>query len=486
MQKFFGGCIMALALATAASAAERLKARPDRADLDYSQHNNPGRLIAWEYPVYAAEPNADWTEERVRLAFVVDATGTVGEITVLSGPDRFRGPAVAAVKQWKFTPAIVDDRPVAAARELSLPFKPTGTPPKSIREDYFMTQVHEPDPVAPGDPFNPEPQYPRFLESRRLSGEVELLLGINPEGRVDGVQVIRATHPDFLSAALDTVAAWECRPAHVGMLPIAGKKQAALAFYTTDETGRDNHADWMEHNGIFLRMPENTKVVDYFDEPVEALRMVDPVYPYTLAEAGIRGGARVNFTIDPRGRVIDVSVAEATAPEFGESAAAAIAAWQFKPLQRHGETVGADFSFTWKFNAPREGSAEQRLLAAAADQPVSARQLDRPLFPLYRSPAVFPAGRLDAGEAGAAEIEMIIDRDGRVRLPRVRGASQPEFGWAAATAVSQWLFETPLQGGRPVDVRVMLPVEFKAPPVRDRTLAPPEKSTEVERVQLQN
>ncbi len=486
MKKLLGGCLL-LMLATTGPAAERLKNTGGTDDLDYFKHNHSGSLIEWTYPVYAAEPKADWSAEQVRVSFVVDATGNVSEAQAVSGPERFRAPAVEAVKQWKFRPAIKDDQPTAAVREVTLPFTPAGTPERSIKADYFMTQVHDPEPVPAGDPPNSEPTYPPFLEPRRLAGEVELVLGITPAGRVSGVQVVRATHPDFLSAALETVATWECRPARQGLMNIAGQKQAVLSFYTTDEAGQDNHADWLERNGIFLREAYNQKAVDYFDEPVEAVRMVDPVYPYALAVAGTRGGARVNFTIDPRGRVIDVAVDEATAPEFGE-AAAAIAAWQFKPLKRHGETVGADFSFTWKFTAPRADSAEQRLLAGleTADKPVGARELDRPLYPLYRRAPVFPAGRLDTGEAGRAEIELVIDRDGRVRLPRVRGASQPEFGWSAATAVSQWLFETPRKDGRPVDVRVVIPVEFKAPPVAPNPLAKPEKSTEVEKVPLQN
>ncbi len=60
-------------------------------------------------------------------------------------------------------------------------------------------------------------------------------------------------------------------------------------------------------------------------------------------------------------------------------------------------------------------------------------------------------------------LEVIVDRDGRVRLPHIRSATRPEFGWAAATAVSQWLFETPLKDGKPVDVRVVIPVKFTVP-----------------------
>jgi len=60
-------------------------------------------------------------------------------------------------------------------------------------------------------------------------------------------------------------------------------------------------------------------------------------------------------------------------------------------------------------------------------------------------------------------IEFIIDRDGRCRLPRVVSASQPEFGWAAAAAINQWVFAPPTKGGQPVDVKVNIPVDFPPP-----------------------
>ena len=94
---------------------------------------------------------------------------------------------------------------------------------------------------------------------------------------------------------------------------------------------------------------------------------------------------------------------------------------------------------------------------------VGAQSLDRPLFPLFTRSPLYPAARLDALELGEADIEVTIDRAGRVRLPHIRAATQPEFGWAAATAVSQWLFETPLKEGKPVDVRVVIPIKFKPP-----------------------
>lgn len=466
MKKLRVSLLLALVLPLAGSAAEKLKVKPGPENLDYFKNNHGATLLEWRHPDYPPEPNAEWTQEAVRVVFVVDAEGRVTDARALSGPERFQAAALAALARWKFRPALVDGRLAPVSQEVRFVFRPTGTPPRTARDDFHIPyQVMESETTPPGDPVNTDPLYPKFLVERRLSGEVELVLGINPAGRVEGVEVVRATHPDFLSAALETVAGWEVTPARQGRLPVAGSKQAVLTFFVVDEAVQRSDADWLERNGIFLRTPPATKSADYFEQMPEAVQMVDPVYPHALALAGTRGGARVNFRVNFYGRVVDVEVAEATHPEFGEAVAAAIAAWQFKPLRRNGEECGADFSLTWRFEAPRPDGAEHRLMASLGTdrQPGSARQLDRPLQVLYTRAPHYPAGRGSAGEEGEAEIEVIVDQDGRVRLPQIRSATHPEFGWAAATAVSQWLFETPRKDGKPVDVRVGIPVKFKAP-----------------------
>lgn len=472
------GFILALGLALTGTGAERLKVKPEKEALTHFEKNQPARLLEWVHPVYPPQPEAEWKQRVVSVAFEVDTAGGVVDARVLSGAEEFQAAALAAVSQWRFRPETVDGQPAIASKKVRVVFTPAGTPKKTARDDMMPPyQVAEVEVSPPGDPVNTDAQYPQFLADRRLAGEVELLLGVNTDGRVDGVKVLRAAHPDFLSAALETVSGWKLRPARRGRTPVEAQKEAVLSFYAVDETGLENRRDWLEKNGIYLRNMPDRKTTEYFDRVPEAVAMVDPVYPYNQAMAGTGGAARVNFSVDQEGRMMDVRVVDATAPEFGASAAAAIAAWSFKPLRRNGEVCGAEFVFFWQFKHPRPESAERRLLdnLGTEQQAVSARTLDRPLFPLFIRSPLYPAARLDALEVGEADVEVTIDRDGRVRLPHIRAASQPEFGWAAATAVSQWLFETPLKDGKPVDVRVVVPVQFKAPPPpAEATLTRPE------------
>jgi protein TonB len=54
----------------------------------------------------------------------VDKTGAVTEVEVISGPERFRDAATDAVKQWRYSPYLVEGVPVEVQTIVSLDFLP--------------------------------------------------------------------------------------------------------------------------------------------------------------------------------------------------------------------------------------------------------------------------------------------------------------------------------------------------------------------------
>jgi periplasmic protein TonB len=79
---------------------------PEEADPPEPDENNP----APEYPETARTTGQ---EARVVLKVVVEKTGTVGRIQVLKGEEPFVAAAIAAVKGWRFTPAMFEGQPIA-------------------------------------------------------------------------------------------------------------------------------------------------------------------------------------------------------------------------------------------------------------------------------------------------------------------------------------------------------------------------------------
>jgi protein TonB len=53
----------------------------------------------------------------------VDTNGNVVLVTPLSGPDLLRSAAVSSVKQWKYSPALLNDQPVAMQVQVTVKFR---------------------------------------------------------------------------------------------------------------------------------------------------------------------------------------------------------------------------------------------------------------------------------------------------------------------------------------------------------------------------
>lgn len=480
MKRILLSGLLATAL-TGAFAAEKLRRdEGPTADAHFFERNRDAKLERWTLPEYPAGVVDEARPVRVKVCLTVDEQGAVADPEIVSGDERFHAAALATVRQWHFRPAMENGKLVARSLQTTLVFRrtpppveatPTAPAAKATRAKAKASAplANEPpfrfeeSPVKPpGDGHSPDPVYPRHLVKRELAGQVELLLGIDEKGRVRGVEVVRATHADFLSAAFATVEQWQLAPARRGSLPVKGEKIAVLTFQVMDtETNHTSHEEWLEQNGI--RLADSTAPVPrlYFDRIPEAVNFVDPVYPAELREKGTSGSARVDFTVDRTGSVVAASVGAASEEAFGAALLAAVAAWKFQPLYHGGEAATVDFQVTWQFAAPDErNTLPENLAALAADAPrANARELDRPLEPLYLCPPVRPPG---ATASGVAEVEVTINASGRVCWPRVVKADDPALGWAAATAVSQWYFATPRRKGEPVGVRVIIPVQFPA------------------------
>ena len=447
-----------LLLALNATAAER-SGRPGESRTSDSLGDAAwGVLDSWVDPVYPPELVASNAHAYVRVRFVIDQTGAVTFPEVLGRDDRFDAAALAAIKQWKFHPAADLAKPRQASRDVTFEFRASG-PPKRLSAFHCLYPTEQSDLRPPEERRAPDPVYPRHLTNRLMAGEVELSMDVDKAGHADGVEVLRATHADFLSVAFATVDRWEFEPAARGRVPERGEKKAVLSFTVIDtETEHTNIGEWMEKNGIALRDPSAPKIAEYFDELPAPELFIDPVYPDAQLKLGVEGSAKASFTVNKAGRVIDVALVAASHEDFGAALVTAVSSWVFKPLYREKEKTLADFTVEWKFVPPsqKNTSPESWFALAHADQRVSAKGLDRPLRPLYTPPLPGANTKVSA----AAQIEVVINQAGRVCWPRIVSATDPACGWVAATTVSQWYFETPMKDGHPVDVKVILPVTF--------------------------
>lgn len=447
-----GLLLCAAALATMAGAAQPV-AHPENALVD-----GPPFVRQWTSPVYPADALKAKIGGTVIVRIIVDKTGRVTSARPLTAPDpRLGEAAVAAVRQWTFTPAIENWNLVAMSLDVPFFFD-------AARGDKAWKDSRPPRPAprtAAAVKSAPLGDYPPTLVARRLRGAVEFSCLVDAGGHASSPRILSATHSDFVPAALASFAKWEFTPGMQGDLPVGGEMRGRIEF---DPVARDR-AGVLAANG--LTAPDGTPPAD---RPIPK-NVADPVWPYELLLKGEGGAAAVEFTVQGDGRVTAAKVRDATQPDFGRALVAALEAWTFQAAVSNGQPIAVPLLNRTEFKAvPVDATGDSgdplarlvRLARAGAIR--GGAGLDEKPVPLYRVTPVYPAELRAVGRpAGTAVIEFVIDRDGRARLPRIVSATHEELGWAAATAVARWVFKAPLRGGQPTEVMVQIPFQFSAP-----------------------
>jgi len=423
-------------------------------------------LRTWVLPDYPPDALKERVGGLATVRMIVDEKGDVASVRLLDADDaRLGSAAVAAARKWVFSPALDAGRPVACSMDAPVEFfpdeagrklKPGELPPEG--------KLPQPSPLSlakPSETFDAD--YPDSLLTRKLSGKVRFKCSVTPKGKAILVRVLAASHADFVIPALASLDRWVFTPAMQGDLPVQSDDVDGVISF---DAGEPTPADVLAAN--LITAPDGTPPAAQPSPRIVA----DPVAPYDLLIKGEGGSATVAYTVDKGGHTQDVTVLTATGPDYGAALVAATEATLFvsaADAQGHGMAVAlvqkADFPAIAP-DAKDDTDPLVRLVAAVrAKQVGGAQGLDEKLAPIYRVAPAYPGALLKGGRPeGRAEIEFIIDRDGRARLPRIVSATKDEFGWAAATAVSQWIFKAPLRGGQPVDVRVRIPFDFKSPP----------------------
>lgn len=420
----------------------------------------------WTPPVYPAETLRAKIGGSVMTRVVVDEVGNVIAARVLTAADPKLGEAaVTAVKLWKFTPALENSKPVHVCMDVPFEFdaakgqkswKPGGAFPEHL--------IPQPAPRTEAVAKTAlRAEYPASMLERRLPGRATFACVVRPDGHAQNFRITTATHPDFVLPALAALDGWEFAAATQGDLSVASEMKGTVSFDFPAGKG----AGVLGANGITA--PGGTAPSR---EPLPE-RAIDPVWPYALLFNGQEGSAMAEFTVQPEGKVTAVKLIEASHPEFGSALAAALEQWAFSPAPTEAHVGAMTLVKRVEFKPPASDDKEfsddpfTRLVQLVRRGKVGGGAgLDDKLTPVYQVAPGYPFALLERGRpTGRATIEFVIDRDGRCRLPRILSATAEEFGWAAATAVGQWIFKAPRRGGQPTEVKVQIPINFSPPEV---------------------
>lgn len=315
--------------------------------------------------------------------------------------------------------------------------------------------------VVPKVTKQEEPVYPMAMRRYGISGDVTVDLIVGTNGRVQSAVVYESDSPGFDEAAVEAVLKWQFKPALKDGKPVPAKMRVPILFKLDDWSER--RAFEIQTNGDPSKLPADLR----FDTAPEMKSVHLPVYPYALRRDKVQGKARAGIVIAPSGRVANVHVLEASHPEFGRALQASLEGFRFVPAKLHGQPVQSIMTFSQDFNGltPVDSPGDDMLSLEkrSPEKILQLTDLDAPLQPRSRRAPRFPFDVPEGVVAGEAIIECLIDRTGRVRLPRIKSATHESFGYAAVQAATSWWFDPPLVKGKPAVVRAQIPFVFTPP-----------------------
>ena len=231
--------------------------------------------------------------------------------------------------------------------------------------------------------------------------------------------------------------------------------------------------------------PEDTKAMPYetafalseVDAPPRITFMAPRFYPTSAKGDRIQGEVTVKFIVTKDGKVVEPMVVEAE-PEgiFDSYALNAVKRWRYKPAIKNGEKVDVILVEPIEFKQPEGGLQDYQSMAA--DTVYNLYEVEKAPYTIKEAGAVYPASAMSQHIEGSVTLRYVVTKGGRVVDPVVvRGDPPKIFDQSAIDAVLKWEYKPGERYGKPVDVAIVMPFEFKIlggtkrePPLNTRSM----------------
>ena len=187
-------------------------------------------------PVYPEELRKNRVQGRVILQAVIDRSGDVRDVKVLSSDHpSFSRSAIAAVEQWRYEPATLDGSPVGVYFTAVIEFD-LGQGKTRDKQHAPLLKVLPPVSMPVGQALDPgkdgvssprrieesavKPVYPEEMRQAKVEGRVILQCVIDRSGGVREIEVLRTDHESFSEFAIAALKQWRYEPAMLEEKPV--------------------------------------------------------------------------------------------------------------------------------------------------------------------------------------------------------------------------------------------------------------------------
>ena len=176
-------------------------------------------------PVYPPIAKAAHVAGAVVLHAIIGKDGMVETLTAISGAEMLRFAAIDAVRQWRYTPYLLNGQPVEVDTTVTVSFNLTDTTAvTSVPGDQPGAETGAAPPAAPtriariaggvmaGQILTKVPPvYPDEAKAKHIDGTVVMRAVIGRDGNIANLTVISGPE-ELRSSAVDAVSQWTYRP----------------------------------------------------------------------------------------------------------------------------------------------------------------------------------------------------------------------------------------------------------------------------------
>ena len=201
---------------------------------------------------------------------------------------------------------------------------------------HVSVHAQEVEKQLPGRLRYQRPAYPLEWKSLNITdGYTSVAFVVRADGSIDDAVVMEASHVAFGAAVMDVLPTWRFESAGATALP--RREILRFMFRQTDAVTTLSHRDATKAafpSGGEQRLPIRTLQWVDLTTPPERLSTLSPV-----VKPGNAGKVSISYIIDTVGKVRVPAVVNATDPDLGVAALAAIKQWQFAPPVHDGLPV---------------------------------------------------------------------------------------------------------------------------------------------------
>ena len=335
-----------------------------------------GQIIRKVPPIYPPLARQARIQGTVILRVIIDKTGGIANLQLVSGHPMLAPAAIEAVKQWKYTPYELNGEVVEVDTTVQVNFKladdppnrgvpyapdpgtdlPSGasvgvvggvlssTPSRGLEGERVSEATMRELRIQKIDPI-----YPGVAVQSKIQGMVVLELRISSSGDVD--QVVHRSGPLSLAPpAIEAVKQWKYTPYRKDGQPVAVVSTVRLNFSLeeSESAGKVSEPPASEETNLpRIAMPLRVRVSSGVSSGL-LVKKVPPEYPPEARAANVQGTVVLRANIDKEGNVANLLLVSGD-PILAPAAIEAVKQWKYKPYLLNGTAVEVETTIQVNF-----------------------------------------------------------------------------------------------------------------------------------------